>query len=158
MLNLFDKLEDRIRLFLGRRPMLYAFLGIMGIVLTWRGIWYLADEIGLPSFLSLLLGLLILSFSGLLVALAIGNEVLLNAFRGKKKVSETQIDDAFILEENIEKIKKHLTAIENRITLLKKERNKLDRDLKAKTAEPPNAANIENPPAISDEKEIPTSK
>ena len=39
----FDKLEDRTRERLSHRPILYAIIGGIAIVLFWRGIWHTAD-------------------------------------------------------------------------------------------------------------------
>ncbi|MBU2082030.1 hypothetical protein KKH14_01235, partial [Patescibacteria group bacterium] len=40
----FDKLEDKVRSRLSRRPILYAFLSGIGTVLFFRGVWMIADE------------------------------------------------------------------------------------------------------------------
>lgn len=42
-INFFDRLEDRIRGKLSKFPIVYGLVGGVGIVLFWRGIWYLAD-------------------------------------------------------------------------------------------------------------------
>ncbi|MBI5079399.1 hypothetical protein HZB06_01870 [Candidatus Wolfebacteria bacterium] len=43
IVRFFDKLEDRIRAVLSRWPIVYAFIGAVGIVLFWRGVWITAD-------------------------------------------------------------------------------------------------------------------
>ena len=80
-------LEDKIRHWLSHWPILYALVGILGIVLIWRGIWHLADNVNLNSGLSIFIGAVILLLSGLLVAIAIGDEVLISAWRGRRKVT-----------------------------------------------------------------------
>jgi hypothetical protein len=41
--HFFDKLEDRVRGFLSRKPTLYAIIAGFAIVLFWRGVWHTAD-------------------------------------------------------------------------------------------------------------------
>ena len=53
VLNFFDKLEDKTRAGLSRVPFLYALLGGIGVVLFWRGVWHIADDFSLNSFISL---------------------------------------------------------------------------------------------------------
>lgn len=43
VINFFDRLEDKIRGKLSKFPVVYGLIGGVGIVLFWRGIWYLAD-------------------------------------------------------------------------------------------------------------------
>ena len=50
ILRFFDKFEDHTRHQLSRIPLVYAFLAGTGVVIFWRGIWHLADDIGMSSF------------------------------------------------------------------------------------------------------------
>ena len=102
----FDKLEDRIRGWLSRRPFLYAIFGGAGVVVFWRGVWHSADFIsayilswksesptidltqGMDGFLSMLVGAVILLLTGLFVSSFIGNEMIISGLKGEKKVSE----------------------------------------------------------------------
>lgn len=43
LIRFFDKLEDHIREWLSRNPILYALVGAIGVVLFWRGVWHTAD-------------------------------------------------------------------------------------------------------------------
>ncbi len=129
LLKFFDLLEDKIRHYLSHWPLFYAFIGILGIVLAWRGIWHIADDFGLNSWLSLILGIIILLFSGLMVAIAIGDEVLINAWRGRKKVTEIRLEEALTLAERVEEIKKLLDRIEGKLGAIKKEEEKIEKEL-----------------------------
>ena len=129
IIKFFDLLEDRIRHFLSHWPIFYAFVGILGIVLAWRGIWHIADEIGLNSWWSLILGIIILLSSGLLVAIAIGDEVLINAWRGRRKVTELKVEEALTLVERVEEIKKLLDRIEGRLGAIKKEEERIEKQI-----------------------------
>ena len=70
-LKFFDLLEDKVRQWLSRRPILYSIVEIVGVVLVWRGVWHLADKIDLNPWLSLIIGIIILLVSGLLVRLSL---------------------------------------------------------------------------------------
>ncbi len=132
LLKFFDLLEDKIRHWLSHWPILYALIGILGIVLIWRGVWHIADNIGLNPWLSVIFGAIILLSSGLLVAITIGDEVLINAFRGRRKISEIRIEEALTLAERVEEIKKVLDRIESRLGTIKKEEEKIEKDIEEK--------------------------
>lgn len=85
----FDRLEDRIRISLSHYPIPYAFIGGIGVILFWRGIWETADLF--PWFsapLSILIGLIILLLTGLLVSFFIGDSIILSGFKREKKLAE----------------------------------------------------------------------
>ena len=82
--------EIRVRGKLSHYPILYAFLGGVGIVLFWRGVWHTADDINLGSILSLLIGFLLLLIIGVFVAEFIGNKLIISGLVGEKKISETE--------------------------------------------------------------------
>ena len=77
------------------------------------------------AWLSVVIGLLILSSTGLLVAIAIGDEVLISAFRGRRKVNEIQLEEALTLSERVDEIKRTLEKIENWLGAIKKEEESL---------------------------------
>ena len=39
IVTFFDKLEDKIRIRLSHKPILYSIIGGIGIVLFWKGVW-----------------------------------------------------------------------------------------------------------------------
>ena len=103
----FDKLEDKIRGKLSRWPILYAFLGGIGLVLFWRGIWHTADmisavalrssSIGRPPLelyeiidgpISIFASILFLLPTGLFVSAFIGKDAIISGIRGEKKLVE----------------------------------------------------------------------
>ena len=43
IIKFFDKIEDKIRGKLSHYPIFYAFIGGVGIVIFWRGVWHTAD-------------------------------------------------------------------------------------------------------------------
>ncbi|OGE82024.1 MAG: hypothetical protein A3B10_04010 [Candidatus Doudnabacteria bacterium RIFCSPLOWO2_01_FULL_44_21] len=113
IIKFFDKLEDRMRGRLSKRPIIYAFLGGVGIVLFWRGVWHTADWVmeyyflqnldqtsmhvqGLPwwdGLASFLIGSVFLLITGVFVSNFIGNEIILSGLRGEKKLAEKTVDE-----------------------------------------------------------------
>ena len=131
ILKFFDKIEDKIRHWLSHWPVLYAIVGIVGIVLVWRGVWHLADSMNLNSWLSILIGTIVLLLSGLLVAIAIGDEVLISAWRGRRKVTEISLGETLTLAEKIDEINKMLVKIEERLGAVKEGEEKIEKNLGA---------------------------
>ena len=85
----FDKLEDRVRLALSRRPIVYTFIGGVGVVLFWRGVWLTADMVPfLTGPVSILVSVAILLLTGLFVSFFIGDEIIIKGLREEKKISE----------------------------------------------------------------------
>ncbi|HEU0085789.1 MAG TPA: hypothetical protein VFQ59_02420 [Candidatus Paceibacterota bacterium] len=107
----FDRLEDRIRSRLSRRPILYALIGSFGIVLIWRGIWMLADDINMPGWVSLLLGVLVTVTTGLFVSFFIGDKIIISGIKAEKRVDEKTEEEIRKEERVLEEIKKEILEI-----------------------------------------------
>jgi hypothetical protein len=89
IITYFDKLEDRIRIKLSHKPIVYAIVGGVGIVLFWKGVWETAELIPIlhgPG--SIIVGTLILMLSGLMVSFFIGDSIILSGFKKEKKLVE----------------------------------------------------------------------
>jgi MFS superfamily sulfate permease-like transporter len=102
----FDKLEDKVRGRLSHKPILYAFVGGVGVVLFWRGVWHTADWLSYyflhrqtqlspldlinltDGLLSLVIGTVLLLMTGLFVSTFIGNEIIISGIKGEKKLTE----------------------------------------------------------------------
>ena len=85
----FDKLEDKVRISLSHRPIIYSFVGAIGIVLVWKGVWETAEFF--PSLHgpgSFILGAIILLLSGLMVSFFIGDNIIISGFKREKKLVE----------------------------------------------------------------------
>lgn len=130
IIKFFDILEDKIRHYLSHWPILYSFVGILGIVLTWRGVWHIADDFNLNPWLSLILGVVILLLAGLLVAVAIGDEVLISAFHGRRKITEIKLEEALTMAERVDEIKKLLDKIEGKLGSIKEEEKKIEKEIR----------------------------
>lgn len=86
LVHFFDHLEDRIRGFLSRHPIVYSLVGGIAIVLFWRGVWHTADDLMLPNFGSAVVAALVLGLSGIFVSFFIGDSILISGIKGEKKV------------------------------------------------------------------------
>ena len=127
IINFFDILEDHVRGTMSRTPIIYSFLGGMGVILFWRGLWHTADylqsETVIGSILfsgpgSLLLGLCILLMSGLFVSIFIGESIVMSGMRHEEKVSQkTEVE---LKEEEID-----LHAIEKEIRHIEDDLHKI---------------------------------
>ena len=108
-MNIFHRLEDRIRVFLSHRPKLYALIVGIGVVLFWRGVWHTADlthmiwnhyqnnlTIDLTAHpwwdgpWSFVVGAVMLYFTGAFTSSFIGNELILSGLRGEKKLNQKE--------------------------------------------------------------------
>ena len=117
----FDKLEDKTRARLSRAPVLYALLGSVGIILFWRGIWHLADDVNLSSAISTIIGVVILLITGVFVSTFIGNRLIISGLSGEKKLAEKtegeiETEEAQIkkLQSTVERIEKEVNKIESK--------------------------------------------
>ncbi len=121
LIHFFDKLEDKTRSHLSRYPLIYAFVGGVGIVLFWRGVWHLADDINMSSLSSLTLGSVILLVSGVFVSVFVGNRLIISGLKGEKKLVEKTEEE--IKEEGgeIKDIQETLKKIQHDISEIKKE-------------------------------------
>ena len=121
LFRFFDKLEDKIRSKLSHMPLLYALLGGVGVVLFWRGVWHIADELYLGSVLSILLGTFILLLTGVFVSAFIGNSIIISGLSGEKKLAEKTADEIETEEGKIQKMQATLSRVEEKIDILEKE-------------------------------------
>lgn len=137
----FDKLEDGIRGRLSRKPIIYGFLGGIGVVLFWRGVWHTADyfsellyystfsgpgrvyTIEAPWWdgpLSLLVGSILLLITGLFVSSFIGNEIIISGLRGERKITEKTEEEIKEETDKIEKIMRSIYEISKKIEEIEK--------------------------------------
>jgi hypothetical protein len=121
ILTFFDLLEDKTRAKLSRAPLVYALVGSIGVILFWRGLWHLADDLSLNSVLSILIGLIILLMTGVFVSSFIGNRLIISGISGDKKLAEKTKDEIETEEEQIRKIQHSLENVEQKMVNLKTE-------------------------------------
>lgn len=83
----FSKLDNKVRSRLSTRPVLYAGIAAIGIVLLWRGIWLIADDVGVNGWVSMIVGSAALLVTGVFVSAFIGNRTLLAGLQDQKRLS-----------------------------------------------------------------------
>lgn len=125
--NIFLKIENKARAYFERLPFLHAFLAGVGMILFWRGVWEVADRVGIHYGWSILLGVLILIVIGLFVHTFVGNAIIIkNAEREKLLEQKTKADVEKIQKEEeleeitLEHLAKKLESIESKIENLNK--------------------------------------
>lgn len=127
----FDKLEDHIRGRLARHPFIYTFIGGAGVVLFWRGVWHVADDLQamggtlgiiFSSTGSIILGMIILLATGLFVSVFVGDSIIMSGIKHDKKIIERTIEDVELEKSDIEKLleavigmKKELEILEDKV-------------------------------------------
>jgi len=135
----FDKLEDKVRAKLSRYPILYAFLGGIGVVLFWRGVWHTADlatlvvageEASLAYFLdgpvSLVIGSVILLLTGAFVSSFIGTRLIISGLAGEKKLTEKTAEEIETEEMQIKKLQDSLKEVQEKL-------EHIDQDIEGKS-------------------------
>ena len=120
-----EKIELNIRAKLSRYPFLYAFLGGVGIVLFWRGVWHIADDINLGNSASLILGIMILVAIGTFVSEFIGNKLIISGLVGEKKLEEKEVEE-------IETEEIQIKNLQNTLNRLEKKLDHIDSDIEGK--------------------------
>ena len=123
--HFFDKLEDKVRARLSRTPLLYAFIGGVGVILFWRGVWHIADQFEFfNGFVSIIVGGIILLITGAFVSSLIGNRIILTGLRGEKKLTEKTASELRDEGNQLEDIKQTLIKVEHEISEIKGEMKK----------------------------------
>lgn len=113
----FDRLEDRVRGYLSRRPLLYTIIGGFAIVLFWRGVWHTADLFPfLTGPVSILISVAVLLVTGLFVSFFVGDVIILSGIKKEKKVVDKTEDEILKESANIEQMKQTLTHIEEELS------------------------------------------
>ena len=115
-LHYFDKLEDKVRSRLSRKPILYSIVGGVAIVLFWRGVWMVADDIPfLTGPVSIILSVAILLMSGLFVSFFVGDRIVLSGLTQEKKLVEKTEEEIKSEMTTLTEVKKELRHIEEKI-------------------------------------------
>ena len=115
-LHYFDKLEDKVRSRLSRKPILYSIVGGVAIVLFWRGVWMVADDIPfLTGPVSIILSVAILLMSGLFVSFFVGDRIVLSGLTQEKKLVEKTEEEIKSEMTTLTEVKRELRHIEEKI-------------------------------------------
>lgn len=115
IIKFFDKLEDKIRGKLSRYPILYAVFGGIGVVLFWRGVWHIADELNLGSVASIIIGSIILLMTGVFVSEFIGSKIIMSGLAGEEKLTEKEEREIETEETQLQNLQKTLNRLEKKL-------------------------------------------
>ena len=118
-LKFFDKLEDKIRHELSKTPLLYAIIGGAAIVLFWRGVWHLADDLGMSSLTSLIISVVVMLATGTFVSFFIGEQILLSGLREEKRIDEKTEEEIEAEDDRIARIRHEIDEIRDDVEAIK---------------------------------------
>ncbi|OGI62565.1 hypothetical protein A2818_02420 [Candidatus Nomurabacteria bacterium RIFCSPHIGHO2_01_FULL_40_12] len=124
VVRFFDKLEDRVRSKLSHYPIIYAFIGGVGIVLFWRGIWHIADEMNVNSIISIIAGSVLLLITGVFVSAFVGNKLIISGLIGEKKLAEKAKDEIATEEAQLKTLQSTLNRVEKQLAHLEEDIHK----------------------------------
>ena len=121
VLHFFDKLEDKTRSKLSRAPLLYALVGGIGVILFWRGIWHMADNLSVGAVTSTIIGAIILLITGVFVSAFIGNRLIISGLYGEKKLAEKTEEEIETEEVQLRKLQSTLNKVEEQVIKIESE-------------------------------------
>jgi len=115
ILKYFFHIKTLIRHKLSHWPVLYAFIGSIGVILIWRGIWMIADDMNMSGFVSTVLGVLISMSAGLFVSFFVGDSIIISGIKKEKRIDEKTESEIKKEEVSLREIKKDLKVIQEEI-------------------------------------------
>lgn len=120
IVKFFDKLEDKVRGALSHFPILYAFVGGVGVVLFWKGVWETAETFpSLYGIGSVAVSVIILLMTGLFVSYFIGDNIIITGLRAQKKVVDKTEDEIHAEEKELVKTRIEIKKMQNDIDEIK---------------------------------------
>lgn len=106
-----DEVEDKARIKLVHHPLIYAFIGSVGIVSIWRGIWHISDDWGVSSWTSLIFGMGITILTGLFVSFFIGENIIISGLNKEKRLDEKTEEEIHKERTALDEVKKEIKEI-----------------------------------------------
>jgi uncharacterized membrane protein len=123
LVRFFDKLEDKVRMRLSHRSIVYALIGGACTVIFWRGIWHTGDILmakgGFWGWffyepITVLWTSFVLLMTGLFVSNFIGERVIISGLKKEKKVSDKT-------EQEVDKEETEIRAMREKISQISKD-------------------------------------
>jgi hypothetical protein len=124
IVKFFDKLEDHVRAWLSRRPILYGLIAGLGAVLFFRGVWMLIDATELGAWESVGISLIILLLTGAFVSHFVSNDVIMSGLKQEKKFAEQTENQMESEMATLHDIKHELKDLKNEVLKLRQEQEK----------------------------------
>jgi len=94
---------------------LYAFIGSIGVILIWRGVWMIADDMHMSGVVSTVLGVLISMSAGLFVSFFVGDSIIISGIKKTKRIDEKTEAEIKKEEVSLSEIKRDLKEIKEDI-------------------------------------------
>lgn len=105
---------------LSRRPILYALIGGVGVVLFWKGVWETAEAFPvLDGPVSAVLGTVIMLMTGLFVSFFIGDSIILSGYKRQKKLAEKTEEEVIKDASRAEAMRAQLDRVEKELLEIK---------------------------------------
>ncbi|MFA6999773.1 MAG: hypothetical protein WC241_01520 [Candidatus Paceibacterota bacterium] len=115
VVKVYNRFEIKLRHKLSHWPILYAFIGSIGVILIWRGVWMIADDIGMSGLVSTALGVFISIITGLFVSFFVGDKIIISGIKKEKRIDEKTESEIKKEEVSLSEIKKDLREIKEDI-------------------------------------------
>jgi len=119
IIKFFDDLEDRVRARLSRHPVIYALISGFGIVLFFRGVWMIADEMKMPWEVSFIISILLMLITGSFVFHFVSDQLIVTGLKREKKIIERTEEEVREETGTLKSMKAQLDRIEKRLKELK---------------------------------------
>ena len=117
----FDHLEDRIRGHLSHYPIVYAFIGGVGVILFWRGVWHTADLFKfMTGPVSTVIGVAIMLLVGLFVSFFIGDSIIITGIKREKKLAEKTESEVETEKDELDEVRGMVRKMEHEVEGMKK--------------------------------------
>ncbi len=128
IITFFDKEEDSVRGYLSKRPIVYALVAGIAVVLFWRGVWMTADMFSfLTGPVSIIISTIIMLISGVFVSYFVGDMIIISGLTKDKKVMDKTAEEIVKEEEVIDRIEEKIDNLEEKIEeFIKDHKDKLD--------------------------------
>lgn len=115
VIKIYNRFEIKLRHKLSHWPILYAFIGSIGVILIWRGVWMIADNMGMSGLVSMALGVFISIVTGLFVSFFVGDKIIISGIKKEKRIDEKTESEIKKEEVSLSEIKKDLREIKEDI-------------------------------------------
>ncbi len=126
VLKFFDLMEDRVRARLSRHPVIYGVVSGLGIVMFYRGVWMVLDDMPfMTGWVTLIAATVILLISGVFVSQFVSNHIILSGIKKEKKMTEKleeELKSDTEMEREIIDALKRIQADIDRLRLAKEEK------------------------------------
>ena len=117
----FDRLEDKVRGHLSHYPIVYAFIGGVGVILFWRGVWHTADLFAfMTGPVSTIIGVALLLLVGLFVSFFIGDSIIITGIKSEKKLAEKTELEVETEKEELDEVRETVREVEHEVEEIKK--------------------------------------